>query len=223
MVKTSLPLVLLTRPRAAAERFAAMLWAERPELDVVISPIMEIVYLVPEALPEADVVVFTSAHGVAGYVAAGGAPAEAYCVGSVTAEHARKAGFIVLQVAPDLAGLKPVLAGERRTLLQVRGAHVTSEIPNAKSVIVYDQPCVALNEAAKVALASQRVVIAPLFSPRSARAFAAEAGKPTALYAAYISKAAKAAAELPCIAAETAQTPDAKGMVAATLKLIDRV
>jgi uroporphyrinogen-III synthase len=227
MVKTSLPLVLLTRPRAAAERFAALLLAERPELDVLISPIMEIVYLVPERLPAADVVLFTSVHGVAGYVAAGGTPSEAYCVGAVTAEKARKAGFDVLQVAPDLAALRPALAGEQRELLQVRGTYVTAdlvaEFAHVASVIVYDQPRVGLGDQAVAALASGRAVVVPLFSPRSARAFAKEAGQPRALYAAYISAAVQAAAELPFIEAETAQTPDARGMVAATLRLIDKV
>ena len=227
MVKTSLPLVLLTRPRAAAERFAAMLWAERPDLEIIISPIMEIVYLGPEALPQAEVLIFSSVHGVKGYIAAGGTPAQAYCVGVVTGECAHAAGFDVLQTAPDLEQLKPDLGQEERILLQVRGVHATAdlaaEFPHVTSVIVYDQPSVGLSEAAKGALASGRPVVVPFFSPRSVRAFAAEAVRPDGLYAAYISEAARAAGELPSIAVETAETPDAQAMVAATLKLIDKV
>jgi len=227
MVKTSLPLVLLTRPRAAAERFAAMLWAERPDLEIMISPIIEIVYLKPKVLPQAEVLIFSSVHGVKGYIAAGGAPARAYCVGVATGECAHTAGFDVLQIAPDLERLKPVLGQEERSLLQVRGVHATAdlvaEFGHVKSVIVYDQPSVGLSAAAKGALASSRSVVVPLFSPRSVRAFAAEALRLDGLYAAYISEAAKAAWELPSIAVETAETPDAQGMVVATLKLIDKV
>jgi uroporphyrinogen-III synthase len=123
--------------------------------------------------------------------------------------------------------LKPVLGQEERSLLQVRGVHATAdlvaEFGHVKSVIVYDQPSVGLSAAAKGALASSRSVVVPLFSPRSVRAFAAEALRLDGLYAAYISEAAKAAWELPSIAAETAETPDAQGMVVATLKLIDKV
>lgn len=227
MVKTSLPLVLLTRPRAAAERFAALLLAERAELAIMISPIMEIVYLRPEVMPPAEGLVFSSRHGVKGYAAAGGKPSQAYCVGAATAEAARQAGHDVLQVVPDLDSLRPVLAQDKRGLLHARGAHVTADLradyETVASVVVYDQPAVALTGAAKDVLASGRAVVAPLFSPRSVRAFAQEACAPEALYAAYISETAKAAAKLPCIEAETARTPDAQGMVEATLRLIDRV
>ena len=176
MVKTSLPLVLLTRPRAAADRFASMLLADRPDLEIMISPIMEIVYLKPKVLPQAEVLIFSSVHVVKVYIAAGGAPARAYCVGVATGECAHTTGFDVLQIAPDLERLKPVLGQEERSLLQVRGVHATAdlvaEFGHVKSVIVYDKPSIGLSAAAKCALASSRSVVVPLFSPRSVLAFA---------------------------------------------------
>ena len=228
MTKTSLPLILLTRPRAAAERFAATLQVARPELEVLISPIMEIVYIRPANLPVADVLVFTSVHGVVGYMAAGGVAAEAYCVGLATAEAARVAGCSVIAVEKDAATLGPLLAGETRRVLHPRGAHVAADLTQVasdlESVVVYDQPLVGLSDIAKVALGTERHVIVPLFSPRSAAAFAGEAEGAKALSAVFISAAAQAAArDMPCEASLVALTPDAAGMTEATLRLIDRV
>ena len=228
MVKTSLPLVLLTRPRAAAERFAAELWAVRPELDVLISPIMKIVGVTPEALPEAEVLVFTSVHGVEGYVAAGGKRSEAYCVGPATSARAEEAGFSVIAAEKDAATLKPLLAKETRRLLHARGAHVAADLtkaaPNAVSVVVYDQPLAGLSDEAKAALAAERPVIVPLFSPRSAAAFAAEANGASALSAVFISEAARlAAGDMPYLKCAVADMPDAEGMARATLRLLDEL
>jgi len=227
MRKTSLPLVLLTRPQAAAERFAALLHAVRPEIEVLMSPMMQIVHVMPEALPEAEVLVFTSVHGVDGYFAAGGNAADVYCVGPATAARAQQAGCTVIAAEKDAATLKPLLAKETRRLLQVRGAHVAADLtqaaPDVQSVVVYDQPLKPLSGKAKAALLSEQPVIVPLFSPRSARAFAAEASEAHALYAVFISEAARDAAEMPSVETEVAETPDADGMAEATLRLIDRL
>lgn len=228
MMKTSLPLILLTRPRVAAERFAATLQAERPEMEVLISPLMEIVYTKPPTLPLADVLVFTSVHGVVGYMAAGGVAAEAYCVGAATAEAARAAGCPVIAVEKDAATLGGLLSGEKRRLLHPRGAHVAADLgriaADFRGVVVYDQPLMALSDEAKAALGAARPVIVPLFSPRSAAAFAAEAERASGVSAVFISAAARAAAgTMPLVASRVARTPDAAGMAAATLRLIDGV
>lgn len=225
MSKTSLPLLLITRPTEAAHRFAAQMQALRPELETLISPVIEIAFVAPQVLPEAETMLFTSAHGVRGYLAAGGQAGLAYCVGRATARVAQDAGFEVLDVAPDAATLWPRLARETRAVLHARGAHVAVDfatLPMIDSVVVYEQPLVALSGLALAALQGPRPVLAPLFSPRTARTFAAQAQGAEALWAIFISQKAKEAAqglvtERSCVA----QTPDTAGMVKACLRLID--
>ncbi len=175
MAVHSPPTLLLTRPRAASERFAEGLQG----FDVVISPLMEIV-ATGETVSLDDIagVILTSENAVPFLPPA---PLPAYCVGPRTAEAARGAGFDAEMVGPDADGLVTSLI-ERRphgALLHVHGTHTRGGVVgrlraagvDARGIAAYDQRAVAPDARFHAAL-EQSNFVAPLFSPRSAALFA---------------------------------------------------
>ena len=97
--------LLLTRPRAQSEAFAAVLAAELPgRFRPVVSPILEIVPLpAPLDLDGLQGLIFTSANGVEQFAARSpDRSLPAWCVGEMTAAAARR------------AGLRGALGGRRR-------------------------------------------------------------------------------------------------------------
>lgn len=205
------PLILLTRPQAAAERFAARL----PGADVVIAPLMRIVPVAHDTarLHAAGRLVLTSIHAVP--AAGPGEGREAFCVGPATAAAARAAGFTVIEGPGDAARLGPMLAGQEG-LLHPHGRHVTAGLP-VEGMVVYDQIAEELSESGLAALRGGRPVLWPLFSPRSARLAAralARAGATAPVVPLAISAAAETAfGEWPA-PIPVAATPDADGLLA---------
>ncbi len=118
--------VLLTRPapesRAVAEELAPI-----PCLTWEVTRIAHRA----AALPEAEAVVFTSRHGVAGFLGAGGrAEGPAWCVGPATAAAARAAGFVPVHEAGGTAAdlLADLRAGAPRRMLYARGADISADL-----------------------------------------------------------------------------------------------
>lgn len=209
----SAPLILLTRPQAAAERFAVRVRALGGTC--VIAPLMRIVPVAHDAarLRAARRLVLTSVHAVP--AAGPGAGRVAFCVGPATAHAARAAGFQVIEGPGDAARLGPMLAGEEG-LLHPHGRHVTAGLP-VEGMVVYDQIAQPLPESGRAALRGGRVVLWPLFSPRSARLAAralAQVGATAPVVPLAISAAAETAfGEWPAPIA-VAATPDAEGLLA---------
>lgn len=169
------PTILLTRPRAASERFAADL----DGADVVIAPLMEIIGTGAEvALNGIDALILTSENAVR-FVPA--ATPLSYCVGPRTAEAARAMGLQAEILGPDADGLVQTLADRRPDgrLLHLHGVHTRGDIAarlseagiKVDAIAVYDQQEVAPNALFTAAL-DQAGLIVPLFSPRSAALFA---------------------------------------------------
>lgn len=164
--------VLLTRPRADAERTAAAL-AGRAE--TIVSPLMRIVF--EGALPDVGTALVTSGNGVAAWVAGGGARGlPCWTVGPRTAELARAAGFDVRGVAENAVALSAMLPEDLHNPVHLRGAVQRGDlvarlrdrgIP-ARQAILYRQEAEAPTAAALAAVAAGPV-LAPLWSPRSAR------------------------------------------------------
>lgn len=190
-----LPVVLITRPRTAALRFAAQIAGLG--LPTVIAPLMRIVPLAHDraAVAAARGLVFTSENAVP--YAGQGRGRPAICVGPRTAAAARAAGFAVREGGGDAARLMPMLSGLGPGWLHLRGAHAAAELP-VPAIAVYDQQAAPLDGQAAAVLAGPAPVILPLFSPRSAALAArATAGAGAApLWTAFISAAAAAAWDL---------------------------
>ncbi|MBF9042716.1 uroporphyrinogen-III synthase [Rhodobacterales bacterium HKCCE4037] len=171
----SRPTLLLTRPRAASERFAEGL----DGFDVVIAPLMEIVGTgEPITLDGIAGVILTSENAVP-FLPRAALPA--YCVGPRTADAARAAGFDADVLGPDADGLVAELSrrAPRGPLLHVHGRHTRGEVEGrlrkagleAHGIAVYDQRAVPPDDAFHEAMRQPQVIV-PLFSPRSAMLFA---------------------------------------------------
>ncbi len=229
------PPVLLTRPADASARFAAQLGAG---WRIVISPLIEIVYLAPAevelaAARGADAVIFTSENGVAGLAAAGVAPAGrvAWCVGGRTAAVAQAAGWQTRAAEGDAPSLRALIAAAAPpgALVHARGRHIVAPLAEAlgatglrcTEITVYDQLARDLTPEAAALLGGAGPVIVPLFSPRSARQFArqAHAARAPLWLVAMSAAVASAAAALDPARLVVAPSPDAAAMRAAIAAL----
>lgn len=184
------PGVLVTRPEpdaaALAGRLAARGW--RP----VLCPLLEFAALPAEVDAEGvAALIFTSANGVRA------APADpalrrlpVWAVGEATAEAARAAGFGPVRAGPsDAAALAAEIAraegASGRLFLHLRGRHASGGLADAlaaaglrlREVEVYEMRAARrLSPAAEDALGARRIVAVPVWSPRTAKVFAALAG-----------------------------------------------
>ncbi|TNF60606.1 MAG: uroporphyrinogen-III synthase [Rhodobacteraceae bacterium] len=226
------PLVLLTRPRAASEAFAASLGAALGDrVRIVISALMEIVPQdVTLALEDVKGLIFTSRNGVeAAQALTSRRDLPAYCVGSATTDAASRAGWRARMMGPDAAAL---VAGMRALrpdapLLHLHGRHARGDIAGllvadgieVREEIVYDQVERALSPEALTALRGDAPVILPLFSPRSARLFAAAFDGHVHAIAAISQAVADALPRRVADRILIADEPTAEAMVAAVEKL----
>ncbi|MDF0602351.1 uroporphyrinogen-III synthase [Psychromarinibacter sp. C21-152] len=179
--------LLLTRPQAQSQRFAAQAKARIGAIPVLISPVLRIVPQAP-AVPLEGVagVVLTSENGARALAeAADVAGLPAWCVGDRTAEAARLAGMQAVSAAGSADDLVALIRAEAPAgkLLFAHGAETRGRVAerlaeagfDLASVVVYDQAPQPLSAEARALLASDRPVIVPLFSPRSAALLAAQA------------------------------------------------
>ncbi|MBK4214694.1 uroporphyrinogen-III synthase [Paracoccus caeni] len=210
MATDAAPLLLLTRPQADSERFAAML----PEWPAVISPILRIEPVAHDAdLRAAEGLVFTSSHAVG--FAGPGRGRLALCVGGRTGAIARQAGFDVREGNGFAESLLPLIKASPVPLIHPHGRHLAKVLP-VPGVVVYDQIALPLSDAARALLAGDAPLVLPLFSPRSARLLAAEARQARApIWTVAISAAALAAWDADSAGHAVAARPDAKAMAAA--------
>lgn len=172
--------VLLTRPAAQSRAFAAALQARfGPGLDVIESPLLRIDMLSPAVdFSRYDGLVFTSQNGVAAFAHLHGPSGmTAFCVGERTADAAREAGLLAVSANGDVEALNALLAREAtgQRLLHLRGAHVAGMLRGeVEALVAYEQRPVALSDVARAAISDQEPMAVPLFSPRTARHFAAQ-------------------------------------------------
>lgn len=178
--------ILLTRPQRQSERFASALQARFGQaMNIVISPVIEVQWRAPSLLPKAhENLVFTSENGVRGLVRCWTQISRtAYCVGDRTARVAQDAGFLAKSAGGSATDLIAVMRDtENRDLYYARGETVSRDLASdlralghrVHEDIVYAQGPCDLNDAALAALRQPGTVIAPLFSPLSARCFQAQ-------------------------------------------------
>lgn len=226
------PTLILTRPLAQSESFAAKVasaWA-RP-LDVIIAPLIEIVPVAAE-MPDADMVIFTSANGVHAARNLGlRAGMTAWCVGAKTAEVAKEAGFASVIGPGDADGLVAKLINAHPTgrLAHIRGKHARGDVASrlnqaglhCADVIAYDQKACQLSAQAQAALCADAPVVLPLFSPRSSTILSEQGPSTAPVHAIALSQAVADAID-PALGLRVTVTarPDASAMLEAVLSAL---
>ncbi len=229
------PLLLLTRPQASSEAF----WAALPEytrdaVDILINPLLSIDVTGP--LPNLNGVtglIFTSANALDAYKALGGEVLDipVIAVGTATGNAARRLGF-----DPDVAGgnaeqlVAHVLErGYTGPLLHLRGEIAIGDIAQTltdagvatRDAVLYRQELEPFTSATREALSQDRPILAPVFSPRTARQLGRESTDFDSICFAAISRAVAEALPLKAKGrTEIALKPDRDGMVELVTNMI---
>lgn len=225
--------VLLTRPRAQGDRFAAAL-ADRFGAALVLhaSPLIAPQFLDPVlAQRPYTALILTSETGALSASRTAGLPARAYCVGDRTAATAQSLGLSALSAQGDAAALVALIraSGEAGPLLHLRGldarGHIAATLTAAGvptyDAITYDQrPCLLTPEA-RALLGGTDPIILPLFSPRTAEILAAQGPFRAPLWVAALSPAVATAASVLSPARLTiADAPNADALLTAIGELL---
>jgi uroporphyrinogen-III synthase len=224
-----MPTLIVTRPIAQSESFAASVMAawDGP-LNLIVSPLIEIVPL-PATIPDVDSVIFTSANGVSAARSLGlPAGLKAWCVGDRTAQIAKQAGFDPIIGPGDAEGLvaRLIVAQPTGIIAHIRGMHARGDVSarlnaagvNCVDVVAYDQQSCALTPQAHMALFADEPVIFPLFSPRTSTILSKQGPFKAPVHIIALSDAVKSAVD-PALGWDiaVASTPDADAMKLATL------
>lgn len=223
--------LLLTRPRAAAERFADEVTARFGAIDeVIVSPVLEIAPIAADIPSEPSFFAFTSENGV--LAAEGRISGWAWCVGSRTALAAKAAGLTLSGVSTtvDILASKILNCSDIPEVIHLSGKHQAGDLvaalraggQNARRIVIYDQIEQPLTVEASTALNSQKTIIAPVFSPRSARLFSGQIeGLQAELHLVALSQAVADAWDGPAPSSVTvAANPTAPAMLDAIASLI---
>lgn len=210
--------LLLTRPKAASERFAQQVFASLGKMPVLYAPLVKIEHLSISQMPHSGTLVFTSRNGVEAWT---GAKLPCYCVGQATADRARALGFdpfvsggTVEYLLDDLLKQRP-----KGAIFHIHGRHTRGKLAerlgdaglNAQGIVGYEQRLLALPETAQDLLKGGAQVIVPLFSPRIAEHFSSFGPFGSQVKLIAISKSAA----VTCRGALIAPSPNAEGMISA--------
>jgi len=230
-----LPPLLLTRPAAQGDRFAAMVRARfGPDLPILVSPLIVPEFLAPPLPADPRGLIFTSETGVEGFARLWqGGSRPAWCVGDRTAAAADAAGFDARSAAGDAAALVAMLRAEAPPglLLHARGRDSRGDVAgtlarqglSVAEAIVYAQLEQPLSEAARTLLRGTAPVAVPLFSPRTAGLFAAALKADRLEAPVWIAALSPAVAEAAGVGRPSrlavARRPDAAAMVEALARL----
>jgi uroporphyrinogen-III synthase len=174
------PTLLLTRPEPQSKAFLSQCeTVAGRRLPAVISPVMKIE--LADDLPDLDryvTIVFTSGNGVRSALSQGSlAGRTVFTVGEKTAELARAAGAEAEALGEDVDAFVAAARRVKGPALLCRGVHSRGDLAGRLSetrlrideVLLYDQVACPLSTAAQQLLAGSGPVVAPVFSPRTAR------------------------------------------------------
>jgi len=222
--------ILITRPKPQAEQFAkACRGVLGGQVQIIISPLIEIqISQFSISIEKYNGLIFSSQNAVQAYrqnCEDKGLPA--FCVGSRTAKAAKAAGLQAISADGDADNLISLIkkANPKGSLLHIHGQETRGDIASrlnacaikTDSIVAYQQMPIPLTDQARYALAGEKCVIVPLFSPRTARLLFRDTNQINApLRCVVISDAVKGA--IPAhdsLDVVIAQTPDAAAMLQA--------
>ena len=178
--------LLLTRPIDQSREFAAVIDRRFPgRFDIRCAPLLRIEPSdVPIELDGIGALAFTSANGVMQFVRrARERSLPAYCVGKITAEAARNAGFRAYSADGNVSALGHMIAArhdpQRGDVLHVRGTNAAGNLAGdlaahgiaCRAAEIYTQVPCPLETEILAALVSGEAHVVALFSPRTAEQF----------------------------------------------------
>ncbi|MBY6159566.1 uroporphyrinogen-III synthase [Mameliella alba] len=230
----ALPVLLMTRPRPASERFAEELRQKGLRFRCVISPAFAVEPTGP--LPDVSAMrglIFTSANGVMAWRSLGGSSdLPAYAVGAATARAAEASGMRAHSAGGSADDLVAFIARENPPgpLMHLHGHHVTGEVAGRLgdagipcfSAVIYDQPEQVLTDEARDALAGDTPVVLPVFSPRTGELLAKEYAEAPLLVAAMSEAVANALGPLHKQELKVARRPESEAMKEVVSDLLKR-
>ena len=180
----SCPVLLMTRTAFQSQAFVdelGQIMGRAP--DALTAPVLRLeIVPMPEPHPDVTALIFTSANGVRAYVAQHSAEGRVgYCVGSTTGQLAEERGFVVHDAAGDGRDLLEMVAGNAvpgDRFLHISGERTAVDLVQELSAqgiavdrcVAYRQVPIALSGVAQNLIETTSVV-APIFSPDSARIF----------------------------------------------------
>lgn len=147
---------------------------------IIHSPLLKIEILpIEQDVSKYQALVFTSENGVRAYVESQGhVGLPTFCVGERTAKAATDAGLKAFSANGTADQLVALVQGAALDgpLLHIRGEHTRGNIAQridaqVDEAVAYLQAPVNLTDEAQIVLQGDRVVILPLFSPRTAQLF----------------------------------------------------
>lgn len=234
MAKDEKPVLLVTRPTGAADKFLNDVMATSDVIpDIVMSPALSIRPInVDLHLKLDEGLIFTSKNGVDQAHRLGVAQKRtAYCVGQATTNYACELGFDAVFGGETANALEQFIMHQEHKgpFVHISGKHVRGDIVGnlrragmkARRCVAYDQISLPLTDQAKRALTGSQPVVLPLFSPRSA-ALLAGMNITAPLYLILISDAVKMEIEADLTAIiRVAPQPDAENMVKETVNALN--
>ncbi|WP_299672521.1 uroporphyrinogen-III synthase [uncultured Roseobacter sp.] len=223
--------LIMTRPSQANTRFIGQLpGALRSQVDVIESPLIEIVPVTTDIVIDVDdAVIFTSANAIPFAPDAKGR--RAFCVGEATTSAAHEAGWQAIFAGQDADALVVFLSAYPLSaqIWHISGRHTRGQVAerlcnagmSVRRITVYDQDLCDLTPEANAVLQGTDPVIVPLFSPRTAASFVQSCPKNAQPYVAALSAAvAEPLSGLPLKALEIADYPSAAAMIRSLEKLV---
>ena len=228
------PILLITRPEAAAEAFAQQVQDDLGrQVETVISPLIGIEPCEPESpIPDHSGLILTSANAVPAVTRLGIAKGTvAWCVGSRTAQAARALGFDARDAGGDAEALVQMILRHRPAgrLLHLRGEISRGDVADRLSsagfpceeIVVYRQNAQALSKEASEVLSGINPVVIPLFSPRTAAILFGNGPFGAPMHVVSMSEAVSEQLRNMNVARlETVKSPDGASMLEETVRML---
>lgn len=221
------PFLLMTRPLQAARAFVGrMPYDIRTATEPVFAPLIQIEPTADSLEPgQAHGIILTSSNAVTVARDLGfSTRMPCYCVGTRTAQAARDAGWDAQTVddTADALVRRLIQARPSAPLLHLCGVHRRGQIAErltdaglpTSECAIYDQRLLGATADVQARILTGRPVIAPVFSPRTARQFVGEFANRGQIHAIALSDAvADPLLSVGFASVSTAQRPDGAAMV----------
>ncbi len=222
------PILIVTRPKSAAQTFADQVLERLSDpVSVIYSPALEIIPLDPVLPFDPNHIIFTSSNGLRHAARLGiSKSTPIWCVGNRTTDLAKSHGYNARFAGESAEALVETMVLQRPngSILHLSGKHTRGNVVQklrtaglvAEQLELYDQRLLPPSEKANKAFAGTQPVVLPLFSPRST-GLLAQTSVTAPLHLVFMSAAvAEAATTTRAVTKTVVSAPDEAQMITAT-------